>query len=165
MGYFCKTPELIENYEKAVADKTQTWCCHHRLETHFSDGTPRPKNAFLSPKELIALGMYFDRPPEELIFLTKAEHASLHGKDQRRHKKQSEALKGRKRPRDVVKKISESHKGRRLPEEVKTKLSINHKGLLKDSQWFTNGIINKRGYECPEGFWVGRVWKNKKGER
>ena len=28
----CDTPELIENYEKAVNDKTQMWDCHHRFE-------------------------------------------------------------------------------------------------------------------------------------
>lgn len=34
----CTTPNLIENYDKAIADKTQTWICHHRLETYTSDG-------------------------------------------------------------------------------------------------------------------------------
>ena len=24
----------IENYDKAIADKEQTWVCHHRLEIH-----------------------------------------------------------------------------------------------------------------------------------
>ncbi len=66
----CKQAELIENYEKAKADNFNGWDCHHRLETHFSDGTERPKNAQLSANELIALDMYYNRPPEELIFLT-----------------------------------------------------------------------------------------------
>ena len=75
---FCRTPELIENYDKAIADTTQTWQCHHRLETHNSDGERRLVD--ISKAELIALGMYFDRPPEELIFLTSAEHHCLHNK-------------------------------------------------------------------------------------
>lgn len=30
---FCKEyPSMIENYDKAIADKTQTWHCHHRDE-------------------------------------------------------------------------------------------------------------------------------------
>lgn len=74
---FCRHPELIENYDKAIADTTQTWECHHRLETHNSDGERRSVD--LSTKELIALDMYYDRPPEELIFLTKSEHRRLHG--------------------------------------------------------------------------------------
>ena len=35
---FCKSPENIENYEKAKADNFKGWDCHHRLETHNSDG-------------------------------------------------------------------------------------------------------------------------------
>lgn len=32
---YCKDDiTKIENYEKAIADKTQTWAIHHRLETH-----------------------------------------------------------------------------------------------------------------------------------
>ena len=75
---YCRTPELIENYDKAIADTTQTWDCHHRLETHNSDGERRLVD--ISTAELIALGMYYDRPPEELIFLTSAEHHCLHNK-------------------------------------------------------------------------------------
>lgn len=61
-----------------MSDNTQVWECHHRLETHFSDGTKRPRNAFLSTAELIALGMYYNRPSEELVFITKSKHMSLH---------------------------------------------------------------------------------------
>lgn len=68
----------IENYEKALKDPEKIWVTHHRLELQFSDGTPRPVNAQLTSDELIALGCYFDRPPEELIFLTPEEHRRLH---------------------------------------------------------------------------------------
>lgn len=77
---FCTKPELIENYDKAITDISQVWDCHHRLETNFSDGTERPKNAQLSKEELIVLDMYYNRPPEELIFLMKKEHLFLHRK-------------------------------------------------------------------------------------
>lgn len=30
---YCKDYHLIENYDKAVADETQVWECHHRAET------------------------------------------------------------------------------------------------------------------------------------
>ena len=53
----CNTPELIENYDMAVNDKTQLWDCHHRLEiTNNGD--------FISRKELIKMNLYFHRPPE-----------------------------------------------------------------------------------------------------
>lgn len=77
---FCIEPEKIENYGDAMSDTSQVWECHHRLETHFSDGTERPKTAVLKKEELIALGMYYYRPAGELVFLTKTEHMSLHNK-------------------------------------------------------------------------------------
>ena len=72
----CYKPELIENYDKAMADETQVWECHHRLETHNSDGKRRLVD--LTRDELIALGMYYNRPSEELIFLMRDEHNKLH---------------------------------------------------------------------------------------
>ena len=75
---FCKNPEKIENYDKAISDTTQTWHCHHRLELYTSSGERRLKDLYC--RELIALGMYYDRPPEELIFLTQSDHVSLHQK-------------------------------------------------------------------------------------
>lgn len=118
---FCRTPELIENYEKAISDKTQTWHCHHRLETHFSDGTERPKNAQITVEELKALNMYFNRPPEELIFLTHKEHLRLH------NKRNKYAL-GKHRSEETRRKIGAAHKGKHLSEEHKKKLIESHKG-------------------------------------
>lgn len=76
---YCRNPELIENYDKAIADKTQTWQVHHR------------KEEFYSCAELIEMGEYFDVPPEELIFLTKSEHSKIDSKC-RRH---SRTMKGK----------------------------------------------------------------------
>ena len=73
----CKDFTKIENYYKAITDDA-LYVCHHRLETHFSDGTPRPNNAHISEDELRTLDMYLNRPPEELIFLTLSEHSKLH---------------------------------------------------------------------------------------
>lgn len=70
--------EQIENYEFAKKDNFQGWHIHHRLETHNSDGEKRLVN--LSREELIALDMYYNRPANELIFLTASEHAKLHRK-------------------------------------------------------------------------------------
>ena len=65
---------LIENYDKALNDNSQTWECHHRLELTL-DG----EFAHTS-KELERLDMYWDRPYFELIFLTNSEHKKLHSK-------------------------------------------------------------------------------------
>ena len=128
----CRAPELIENYERAVADTTQTWDCHHRLETHTSDGERRLVD--ISRVELIALGTYFDRPPEELIFLTPEEHHRLHnvGKPSRN--------KGKCHSDETKRKISESNrgkhhigynKGKKFSEEWKRKISESLKGRKK----------------------------------
>lgn len=149
----CKHPELIENYDKAIADITQIWECHHRLETHTSDGERRLVD--ITQKELIALDMYYDRPASELIFLTTLDHKRLHNKGKKRSeeskvkmsevhkdKKFSEerkrkiaaALKGKHRSEETKSKISEARKGK-LSEETKAKLSESHKGQHKGMHW------------------------------
>ena len=58
----------IENYEMAINDTTQTWHCHHKLETELK----------LSVDELINRNLYYDRPASELIFLPITEHLIMH---------------------------------------------------------------------------------------
>lgn len=117
---WCRDYTNIENYEQALNDDTQMWEVHHRLETHFSDGIERPVNARLSMEELIALDVYFDRPPEELIFLTKVEHCSLHFRGNYHNK-------GKKLSEERKRKLSEKLKGRVISEEARKKLSISSK--------------------------------------
>ena len=156
----CRTPELIENYDKAIADATQTWQCHHRLETHNSDGERRLVD--ISSSELIALGMYYDRPPEELVFLTELEHKRLHnvgkhvGKQfsEETRRKISEANKGKHfgfHSEEARRKRSETMKGHTVSEETRKKISEAHRGR----HWFNNGEICTRCFECPEGFVPG----------
>ena len=64
--------ELIENYDKAKADNFRGWDCHHRLELH-PDCSLR-----FTRKSLQVLDLYYNRPANELIFLTRSEHAKLH---------------------------------------------------------------------------------------
>ena len=52
---YCRQPELIENYSKAIADNSEIWACHHRLETHDSNGERRLVD--ILGTELIALGL------------------------------------------------------------------------------------------------------------
>ena len=124
---YCRQPELIENYSKAIADKSEIWACHHRLETHNSDGERRLVD--ILGTELIALGLYYDRPPEELIFLTQSEHMRLHriGKPG--------AMKDKHHSDETKRKMSESHKGKPKSEEHKRKLSEAHKGQRKGMHW------------------------------
>lgn len=76
---YCRAVTKIENYGRAVLDTTQIWDCHHRLETHFlRNGKWIRRDEDLTAEQLIEDGKYFDVPPEELIFLTRAEHRTLH---------------------------------------------------------------------------------------
>lgn len=119
---------LIENYENAVADDTQMWELHHRLESD--------KN--LSRKKLISMDMYFHRPASELIFLTPFEHRSLHHKDKPKSEetksKMSETAKKRLPPTEESrKKNSESHKGKKVWNSGKTNV-YSEETLIKMSE-------------------------------
>ena len=108
----------IENYEQAIADKTQTWDLHHRLELTL-DG-----EFALSHEQLKMHDMYYNRPYYELIFLTPAEHHKLHNKsktlseDTRR--KIGEAMKGK----------IPWNKGKHQSDETRRKLSEEQKGKI-----------------------------------
>ena len=103
---FCRHPELIENYDKAIADTTQVWECHHRME------------AIYTREELIKYKLYYDREPHQLIFLTRAEHNTLHHK-------------GKTLSEEAKKKMSKVRKGRILSEEWKRKISEARKAYWK----------------------------------
>ena len=127
---FCRNPEKIENYELAKADDFKGWDIHHRLETHTSDGERRLVD--LSHKELKALGMYYDRPAEELIYLRRIEHTRLHHKGKHRSEeakqKMSVSHKGKQLSEEHKRKISEAKKGKHRSEETKMRISESHKG-------------------------------------
>ena len=154
---YCKDYEKIENYEKAKADNFKGWHCHHRLETHNSDGERRLVD--IAQAELKALNMYYHRPAEELIFLTSREHNAFNkGKkmSDEAKKKISEAHKGKKFSEEHKKKLSEVRKN--MSEETKNRMSEAHKGKntwTRGRHWFNNGKINIRARECPPGFVPG----------
>lgn len=75
-SYCCGDISKIENYDKALADTENMWYCHHRLETHSRNG--ERLNADISKIKLIEEKMYFNRPCEELIFVTKSDHVKMH---------------------------------------------------------------------------------------
>ena len=105
MKCFCEDISKIENYELAKKDDFKGWFRHHRLETHTSEGERRLVD--ISMEELKALGMYYHRPPEELIYLTKSEHQKLHRKGR------PGPNRGKHFSEDHRRKISESNKGKK----------------------------------------------------
>ena len=132
---FCSEPlELIENYQQALSEGFAGWCMHHRREIK-QDGTR------VSAQELKDNGLYYDRPAEELVFMRREEHISLHSKgkhhSEETRQKLSEAKKGENNPffgkhlsEESRQKMSEAHKGRTSPrkgvtlsEETRKKMS------------------------------------------
>lgn len=86
IGYCCEDIQKIENYDAAVADKSQKWLCHHRNEITLG----------LSSEQLIRKHLYYERPASELIFLTNSEHARLHNlnlTEERRNNQQAGCIK------------------------------------------------------------------------
>ena len=119
----------IENYDKAIADNSQLWDCHHRDEVKV---LPSGMTVLRSRQDLIDNGRYYNCPANELIFLTHSEHQRVHNKfvhisDETR-KKLSEVRKGKKHTEYAKKKMSEAAKGRVFSEEHRLNLSKALKG-------------------------------------
>ena len=111
---------LIENYDKAIADTTETWECHHRLEIQ--------EGKTYSMKELKALRLYYMRPACELIFLTKSDHSRLHAMNRsKEHKEKVKAAFAKmtveeKKVFGVKNKGNTYRLGKKLSEETKQKI-------------------------------------------
>ena len=155
---YCKDYENIENYEKALADNFKGWHCHHRLQTWTSDGERRLID--ITAAELQALGMYYNRPSNELIFLTPKEHNMLHNRGKvGPNKGKTPCNKGVPMSNEQKNKLSEVKKGTHHSEETKMKMSETRKGIYKCCHWYNNGKINRFCKECPPGFIPGRLRK------
>ena len=167
---YCKEDiSKIKNYDKAIADTTQTWVCHHMTETWWN----------CTQKDLIENECYYNRKACELIFLTRSEHNRLHNKGKHLYedtrRKMSESLKGRhawnkgkNHNEETCKKIAEAMKGK--PSYMKgkkhsavslRKMSESHKGRrtkgASGMHWYNNGVENILTYACPDGYIKGRL--------
>ena len=106
---YCTDYTKIKNYDEAIKSPL-IYDLHHRLEI----------DEMQSRSDLIFLHLYYNRPPEELVFLEHGEHSRLHNlnsSEETRHK------------------ISESNKGKpghwlgkHLSAAARKKISATQKG-------------------------------------
>lgn len=157
---FCsENIELIENYDKAVADKTQTWHLHHRKEIDFG----------YSRQELQDMNMYFSVPASDLIFLTPSEHRSIHSSNLREETREKKrvSMKGKNkfcgRIRSEESKIKQGETMRKLWEDPIFKEKHNRKQSEEERRRRSeilkgkciNGILSKPVLQfTPEGEFV-----------
>ena len=117
---YCTDYKNIDNYEEAVKSPLR-YDLHHRRE--ISENKSR--------KQLIAENLYYDRPPEELVFLEHRDHMSLHNKGEnncRYWKGKPSPWLGKHPSEETRKKISEAKKGKHHSEETRQKMSAAKKG-------------------------------------
>lgn len=102
---YCAEPiERIENYDKAVADQTQVWHCHHIWETMLG----------YSRQELIEMDEYYKIPACNLIFLTDIDHQRLHHKSEDSIGEKN-SFYGKKHTEETRRKLSELKTGEKNP--------------------------------------------------
>ena len=70
--YCSEDISLIENYHQAIADKERKWEIHHRRECDDEGRT------LFTCKQLIKMNLYFNRPADELVFVTRSMHKKIH---------------------------------------------------------------------------------------
>ena len=116
---YCTDYKKIENYDEAIKSPL-IYDLHHRLEI----------SEMQSAKDLIFLHLYYNRPPEELVFLEHREHCRLHGlnSSDETKRKRCEANRGQHLSNETKNRISKAHKGKHPSAETRQKLSEAHKG-------------------------------------
>ena len=144
---FCKDFTKIENYEKAVNDKNKLWVCHHRMEEVFSS------------VELKRAGWYYNRKPEELIFIRKSEHnrnPKLHIEVRKTLEKFRHNKPHTKETKEL---ISKKCKGLKLSKETRNKMSLSKIGH------FVSDETRKKIKEANKNTHKGQHWKVVDGKR
>lgn len=156
----CPNFAEVENHDKAAADNYEGWVLHHKLGV----GVPR--------EELMELNLYYDRPPQELIFVTEKEHRGIHNKGMKHkeswRRKISKVWKGKKHSKQHNERIRQAALRRWKNKEERARQSERIKAVCTPERnekirlgklgkkWFTDGKVCVLREECPEGFTAGR---------
>ena len=126
--WYCHDYTKIENYEEAMADPDNIWDCHHRREV-FENGNT------LSVDALKHFGLYYNVPPEDLIFMKHSDHMKLHkgvwhngGRKGRPHTNETRQLMskvamGHSVSEETREKLRKWHTGRKMSDEARKRMS------------------------------------------
>lgn len=118
---YCKDPiEKIPGYAEAM-NSSEVYVIHHVLELTMDGDRAN------TVEDLIRMGMYYDRPYFELVFLPTREHSRIHNKGKNNfsfrvkdkeaaRRKQSQSLMGHRG----------WNKGKKWSEETRRKMSLAH---------------------------------------
>lgn len=115
----------IENYDKAI-NSPEMWHCHHKMELIATGAVVDS-----SKQDLKDWGIYYNRPADELMFLTEAEHKGLHGRNMGAESR---------------KKCGACNKGKCLSEETKRRMSEAKKGNTGNKGQHWKLVDGKRVY-------------------
>ena len=147
---YCQDYQNIQNYAEALKSPLK-YDLHHRRE--ISENKSR--------KQLIAENLYYNRPPEELVFLERGEHQRLHkeGKNMsaETRKKMSEAQKGHLVSEDTRQKISDAKKGKNMSAETRKRMSNAKKNMSEETR--------KKMSDAKKGKLKGLHWHLENGHR
>ena len=162
---YCKNYTKIENYQEAVKSPLK-YDLHHRLEI----------SEMQTRSDLKFLHLYYNRPPEELIFLEHGEHIRLHNlnSSEETRQKMSEAMKGKQHAlghlvsKDTRQRMSAAHKGEKsymygkhLSADTKQKMSESKKGNQNALGWHCSEETKQKMSESKKG----KHWHLENGRR
>ena len=140
---FCREDmALIENFKKAALDTKQMWVCHHRDEVKI---LPSGIKVNRSVDELKENDRYYNCPANELIFLTRDEHARIHMQGIKRNFSDAHR-----------KHIGDAMRGRKIhSKESKAKIGKKATERQIGCHWYNNGKTRCFCKVCLEGFIPG----------
>ena len=164
----CNTSiDNVEGFDPEILESDRGWVLHHRLELEDKFGNPRDEE--VSAWVLMRLGLYYNRPASELLWVRKGEHATMHNKLRKREawnkgKTNIYDDETRKNISDTLKEYYKNNP-KTVSEETKKKMSESNKGKPhpwnKEYGWYNNGKIEMKckQNEVPLGFTKGRLTK------